>query len=486
MRKNSKIKIIFLVFGIFFSLSIIATSQVKTDVIKSERSVVKAAGEGEQINVTLHQSYLNTTTIEFVNLSHSNTFTAPCPTNPTFNSSSIEIEINDIYAPNKSLIIQDGSGDGWHDFTPTKPAVASFHIVGDGTLKNFSVYVMELMQKVGRIKAVLYNATYDPISKLYKPPSTRNDYVAVLGEFNVSAWDANWYNITGLNIPLDNSKTEGNRWFIGLFDNNTYGGDCEWRLQWDTGGGRYDNSISLSYEGIMFWDNITDGIRSVDLFLKVGLNPKDNFPLPSEIELKINNTEVNNSEKGSGYWSTKNQGFSDSDGELNFVITASWWDVSCNVTNIQINYTKTDLKANSTYTVPETKLFIWNVSINEDITCYDLRINDYNSIIFRIPAGWSDIKAYNGSIEKPLDASAPAIESYRDVIVLEAGNGTDWFLTAREDIRPPLIIDDDDDKTGFISNVTNPFLFITFLAVSGFLGLGLIVIRIWQKFKRKT
>ena len=62
---------------------------------------------GEDINITLHQSYMNTSFDTIVNTSivNGNNFTLPSPKNVFFNSTFTNITVNNIIAPNKSLII---------------------------------------------------------------------------------------------------------------------------------------------------------------------------------------------------------------------------------------------------------------------------------------------------------------------------------------------------------------------------------------------
>jgi len=311
---------------------------------------------------------------------------------------------------------------------------ASFHVV---VVNNPSAVVY------------LYNSTWGgQKSEPVLSSKTRiNEYALTLPN--------NWNSVSLNDTLLDITKTENNTWFIGLLENSTYSTECYWHHMNDfLGGGDEDDTDSVYAATATTWENITGIFPNppVDLTLKIDLSPKDNNPLPSEIGLKINGTEVNDDTKGSGYCSTENQEFTDSNGELEFEIADEWWDVSCNITKVQINYTKADLKANSTYIILQPNLILWNASINENIICFDSRISDYNYISFMIPAEWTNIRAFNGSVENPVDSSASAVNGYREVIVHDAGNGSKWFLTARVDNRAPPPPDgdngDDDDKDG--------------------------------------
>ena len=149
-----------------------------------------------------------------------------------------------------------------------------------------------------------------------------------------------------------------------------------------------------------------------------------NTPKLSEINLQLNNTILsNNEDENKGNWITLEQ-FTSSSGILYFEFTTDWWDVGVDITKAQINYTKTDLTATTNYEIPEPDLILWNASIDEPITGYDSRIMDYNCIIFLTPANWTEIKAFNGEVQKPIDVSSPSIQNYKKVIVLQAENGS--------------------------------------------------------------
>ena len=80
----------------------------------NEISLLKAGyepsrgGSGLNIEVVAHQSYVNDSfDTEFSNLSLSGDFNVPCPTETSFNSSLTNFTIEDIFAPDKELIIED-------------------------------------------------------------------------------------------------------------------------------------------------------------------------------------------------------------------------------------------------------------------------------------------------------------------------------------------------------------------------------------------
>ncbi|MFX1571892.1 MAG: hypothetical protein ACFFB0_04030 [Promethearchaeota archaeon] len=485
MKNKRKMKIIILIIGIFFAVSpiskysIIDNRQNKDNVFKFLNSVLQTAGEGEQINVSLHQTYLNISTIEFSNLSNSNVLTVLCPSEPTFNSSFTEFMINDIYVPNKTIIYEDDFRIDAISLYGKRKAV-SFTIKGTGYLENASFRLYnEDDTTSGSLNLEIFKSKW--ANNQYEPNGL---YHAIKTGYNFNNFDPGWYTFTNLHELLNISDTENNTFFISLKDtnDNTY-----WYFDSDYIGAG-DNSDDLDCwkedPGPEDWVLITSGVPpdTVDLTLKCDFSPLKLTPKPSDIGLKINNTAVSDNVNNSGYWMTSNQEYTNSKGELEFIISADydWWNLSCNITKVQINYTKTGLKADSTYTILEKDLFIWNASINENITCYDARIDDYNSMIFKIPTNWSDIRAFNGSTEKLVDSSAPAINGYRDVIVFDAGNGANWFLTAKVDNRTPTPPDNDGKPADKV-----PLVLIIIAITSTIAGIAVATTAIFLLRKRK-
>ena len=94
-------------------------------------------GLGENINITLHQSHLNTSLIEFANLDNDNSFSQPCPIDLTFNSSYVNMSIEDIKAQDKELIIETGTTNTVAiPSSPTFRYAFSFKVRGNSYFKN--------------------------------------------------------------------------------------------------------------------------------------------------------------------------------------------------------------------------------------------------------------------------------------------------------------------------------------------------------------
>ena len=342
------------------------------------------AGTGEPLNVTLHQSLVNSSNIEFPNLDLSNTFTEPFPKSSGYNTSLINMTLNNINAPNKSLIVEQG------DTGSTLLVLnywTSFTIVGDCYLENISVKVHT--GGTGDTFSIdVWNATQ---SGSYPKYNTDLNGGAVLKSIFVNNPNPHWENVTNLHTRLYADQTYQKTFFVGM---KAAGLDGYWHQENEANG---DNSTVWRTGG-----SVPE--TGIDMTLKLGLAPLSNSPKPSDINLQINGTKVDDDLSGSnlGYW-TPSQIFSSSMGELGFGITTDWWDVSCNVSNVQINFTKTDLKASSSFNIPSSGQEVqWNVSVAGGLNYFDARINDFNTINFTIPETWIDttIQVLNDTIEK--------------------------------------------------------------------------------------
>ncbi len=382
---------------------------------------VRTAEAGELLNITLHQSYVSPGLIQFSNLSESDSFTLPCPTEPTFNSSRTKIQIENIFAPNKTLVIEDEEIQAAKHELYVVARLASFQVKENCYLDNVSVLISEDSTGDQDFFFDVYNATFSGGYIKYNVsivPSTRVIY-------NVDHATMSWENITNWHIYLDTEKTYNNTFFIKL--------SCQSNMQgyWHYGSnGEYDSIIWRLFGSF-------PELTSNDLGLIVDLYPENSTPKPSDLNLKINGTNVSDiSYENKGFW-ISNEEYINPSGQLEFELSADWWDLSCDITKAQINYTKTDLKANTNSEILEPDLVLWNASINEKIDSFDSRIDSYNYLKFWVPTNWTDIKVFNGSIEKSAFISTSTLYGYREVVVFQAGNGDNWYLIARVDSRIP-------------------------------------------------
>jgi len=369
-------------------------------------------GAGENLNIALHQSLMNTSTIEFTNLDASNSFTEPFPNFNGYNTSFINMTIEGIFAPNHTLIIEDDAFEDSSDVAST--FVSAFTVPSNSYLINAS---FDLVTTSGTPSANIYLFNSSWTGTRSEPVTSSSQ---IIGSF--SSPPNGWNDMVLTKTLLNNSNTANNTWFIGLRE-TTGLATLKWRYVFDSTNG--DNSEAYYLSG--GWQQITN-----DYDCKLDLTPLNNIPKPSEINLKINNTIVIDTIDDSGYYSS-NEAYSSSSDILNFTISADWWDISCNITNVQINYTKTDLLAGSEFNIAGSGQTVeWNVTRNGGINYFDLGFSNYQ-INFTIPDTWDNetINVYNGGTPKTSDSTNRLLgNGFREVNVQNAGNGTFWYLTA--------------------------------------------------------
>ncbi len=390
-------------------------------------------GSGGSIDIKLHQSYLNTSFNTSLNTSDSdnNQFKLPCPTDISFNSSYTKIDIKDIYVPNRNMTIEDDPKDFRYELDSLHPKVTSFIMPSSGYLENISAYIYKTAISAGNLTVFLYNSTSDG-----KPDG---DHQGVnLGKLEFPADDEGWHSLTGINYFLNNSKTENNLWFFGFIQDAPT--DARWFYVEDPPSGDgdgVDETKSMEYTVSLTWDELVDldtGSYTIDFMARVGVIPINNTPNPENIGMKINNKPVNGFSyiNGSGYWESFEVNSSAS-GELQYTVSADWWDVTCNISQVQINYTKTDLTASSEFYVSGSgELAEWNVTREDGLNFFSIGFDDYE-INFTIPATWinSSIEVFNGTDDRtPTIIKRLLGNGYREINIPNAGNGTYWYLTA--------------------------------------------------------
>jgi hypothetical protein len=335
-------------------------------------------------------------------------------------------------SPSKqTLIVEDGPDNNRQQFDDVVPAASSFEVSDNCFLENVSVelYNPNSPDNV-TVRFVLYNSTWNSTGKVSIPYGLKNDYISELGTINYSA-NIEWVTLTKLQIYLDNSKTENNTWFIGLFTPWYHEGYWEWN--WVSQGNGVDDTRSYTYQTFPTtkWILAEALGQKVDYHLKVDLKPPKNTPNPESINLMINNSVVNGNQiqYGAGYWSSTDE-YSSTSGHLGFRISADWWDVSCTITSIQIIYTKTDRRANSNFTVENGQEVLWNVTDSEGLNYLDARINETATINFTIPSSWKNINVFNGTINRTGDVSIRVLNTgFSEIFLMNAGSGN-WYLTA--------------------------------------------------------
>ncbi|MHA1914604.1 MAG: hypothetical protein ACW97V_09600 [Promethearchaeota archaeon] len=369
---------------------------------------------GGNFSVSFHQSLVNSSLVSFSNLDIANSFSEPFPDFNGYNTSFVNISINDIFAPNYTLIIEDDPFDFATDVAALY--VTSFTVNASCYLINASFNVFTAAGTPSA-DVYLFNSSWSQSNSRNEPNTASSQ---IIGSF--SSPPNGWNKISLTKTLLNKSNTENNTWYIGLRE-STGLASLTWRYVSDATNG--DNSLSYAIAGPI--------LQSYDFECTVDLSPIDHITTPSDIGLKINGSEVNDLTQGSGKWISTNK-YSSSNDELDFIITSDWWNVECNITNVQINYTKTDLVARSKFNISGSgQDVLWNVTRSNGLNFFDPRLTDYNTINFTIPANWFDgsIKVFNGSDERTPTLNKRLLgNGYREIEIPNAGNGKYWHLTA--------------------------------------------------------
>ena len=300
----------------------------------------------ENMNITLHQSYLNTSfdTVVITSIVNGNNFTIPSPTDTSFNSSITKFTIRDIQAPNKTLIIEDEEL-AFNELLD-KAYYTSFQLPNDGYIENISIQVSTTTNQY--LGVWIYNASWDGTYLKYDVPNT-----AVKQITNVNHASPLWENITNWHQLLDPANTDNNTFFVRV------------RSELDANANWYEGSDG-TYDSIVWAHGSSTPELGIDMTLKLGLSPINETPSPEQIKLKINDKTASGygDNINKGYWASLDVNSSDT-GNLKYNVTAEWWDVECNITQVLINYTKTDLRAISSFQIPGSGLDVaWNVTRN--------------------------------------------------------------------------------------------------------------------------
>ncbi len=392
-----------------------------TNFPKTSDSLPSFKGTGNKVNITLHQSILNTSTISFSNLDNENTFQEPAPKFQGYNTSNINIDVDDINAPNKTILYEDQTSARIIDAVNSH--YISFKARGVGYIENISIYLNRTAPLLTRLIVSLYNSELDgsipkPLNLVYALPIV--DLSVITGD------SPHWHNMTNIGSLFNCSETYNDTFYLNIEEIGS-GVDIEiyGELTSMGGDGSNDNYVLDSGENEF---NIAGSL--VDAAVEIDFVPLNNTPKPSQIGLEINNKSVNDVNFQKGKYIMTEGILKDLSGTIDFNVSADWWDVACNVSRVQINYTKTDLRADSSFEVlGNGQDVLWNVTKPGGLNYFDSRFNNY-TINFTISSRWENIEVWNGGTNKTDDIKPNPLNNYKDIQVFNAGNGTHWFLNA--------------------------------------------------------
>ncbi|MFX1396195.1 MAG: hypothetical protein ACFFAS_04025 [Promethearchaeota archaeon] len=391
-------------------------------------------GSGSTYPVVAHQSYFNDSfNTVFSNLDVLSTFDVPCPTDTDFNTSEIYINVNNINAPNLTIISEQNITETHYltfSYSSFITAV-SFTVESSCYLENFSIYLY-----VNDVNDV--NLATKVLSSNWNVGNNRNepDYFDTVGTCTVSndlqfnetdGWLGNFSNYFSP-ILLDPTTTDNNTFYIMVEEEDELISQFEWKGIRDADDAEGDDQLAYTRGGGV-WNPILISGGTVDLSLKVDLAPLNNNPSPEDINMEINGSAVLNGAANDGSVSIPGQ-FGESDGDLTFQINAGWWNVSCDVTEVQINYTKTNLLASSSFSVPGSGQVVeWNSSVIGGISGFDTDTPNSQYVNFTVPTHWTNEIASDGTSNK----TTTSWDSSGGTTIFTAWDANDspnWYLLA--------------------------------------------------------
>ncbi|KKN06447.1 hypothetical protein LCGC14_1077170, partial [marine sediment metagenome] len=395
--------------------------------LRTANSIETHNNTSGKLDLILHQSKIDegASLFEIINASDSsnNSFYFNSPSDKSFNSTTSYVEIANIYAPNKTIIIEDDYTANEFQRISVLSQFLSFNASGLGYIENITLRLKQINTgNPSNLTLDLYSASTDlsPDQKIGTMIS--NEY------FNDSADVFQWHKVKNLDFQYNSSDTNHDLFYIRLDRVGGIGLYSDYTT--DLGGIDTDDEC-LVYQAdqtTLEWYSAPG--NTVDLPFIIDFYPLNNTPKPKQIGLKINNTNVKNiNGLNKGTWNIS-KNFIQLPSQIDYVLSADWWDVSCNITKIQVNYTKDDLKANSSFRVLGSGQIInWNATAG-NLTCFDSNF-EYYWINFTVPTQWSNFKAFNDTIDLTDNTTlGPVKNGYKQYQIYNTSNGPNWYITA--------------------------------------------------------
>ncbi|WP_371805894.1 hypothetical protein [Candidatus Lokiarchaeum ossiferum] len=390
MKKSSYSCIIFLIIvlgSIPSNSNLKMTDEIKDGYVQNPNSQdyqTNSSGSYNDVELKIHQAYHNSSNIT-INQDKSS-FTIPAPNAVDFSTSNINISIKDLSVGNHDFVVQDNTGTSSYN-VGADPCSTSFVAPSSCYLLNASFFTHQDNAQVGTMTVYVYNATVQGNALV---PDFNNE--TTLGTISVNSIPGDWEDISISNYYLDNSKTINNTWFLGLKDDGGSGKDSRWGYVLDSTDGDDSQCYISTYPS---WTPINFG-GTLDFKTKVGLGFSSSVISPSDINLKLNSTEFteNLSTTGSGWWNSS-QSYSGNNDELNFSITADWFNYEFNITAIQVNFTK-NFGVDTFYTVKSENDVYWVSNLTLDN--FDNRL-DNNTINITFPVSWTPTSLWNSTVD---------------------------------------------------------------------------------------
>jgi len=297
----------------------------------------------------------------------------------------------------------------------------SFKIINNCNLSNVSFELYNTDPDfVGSVKIYILSSEWNETLNRSIPYFNNNVYENYLGEItNIPISTLNWFNLTNINYYLNNSKTQNNTWFIGLFEPGTENANVQWCYVNDDNTGDNDNE-SYSYQHISGtnWQYF-----NVDLKMKIGLEINKSAS-PSEINLKLNNNNIqdNINEKNAGYIKL-NDPIAGVGGKIDFNLIASWYLYTFQINETIINYTKSDIYVITNFTANSSNDIYWTSYV--EISQFESSFENFQ-INFSISIHWNAIDVKNESESKSFTESI--IENNKIISITSNASNGNWTL----------------------------------------------------------
>ena len=362
------------------------------------------------------------------------TLSSACPSDSTFNSTKSYIEVGDIYAPNAYPTIEDDhskAGAGIHigGISTDDIPFTGFTIPSDCYIEEITIDIYTDATATD-IDIRIYNSTWNSGQERNEPVTPTGGYVTVVSGASITSYN-DWYTFSITKTLLKSSYTDNNTFFIYVRDNEF--SDTQWFYAKDDSNGDNDDEEDV-YHYNAGYINYTITSSAIDMSLKLKLSPLNNTANPEDIGMQINNTIINGYQNinGSGYWNYERE-LSALPSQLSYDVSANWYNVSCNITKIQVNYTRTDLIAGVHFNIPSSGVSIeWNVTRTGGFYGFQSGFSHYY-INYTISSFWYNVEVWNGGTQKTDIFTRNLGNGYNETRVLGGENGTYWYLKANSD-----------------------------------------------------
>ena len=316
------------------------------------------------------------------------------------------------------MIIMEDAYPSFEEIKNSEYAM-QFNVTNRAVLTNFSIYVYEI-HKPTFFTVSIYNATLQGSRPEPHVLLKSEDLLASLND----SLDFQWHNFTfSSSIELNPSSTYANAFFITITNTVGPGGKFQWGYELD--------SVGLDSGAAYFYNGSNWVLQIWDFSLKVGLTNISRSP--SNIDLRINGTIVNDKNENEGEWISTSS-YSDLDGFVSYNITANI-TVSFLVEWL-ISYRMSANQSVNTYFegFSTNDVIYWNASYTSSFISGSFD----NQLDFSLPAWNSVINIWsNQTIHGSWSQSI--IGQYRKITVQNAGNA-DWVVQCND--------------TNYVDNVT--------------------------------